>query len=271
MVCDKREFFLPPELRENEKLCIQRGKKNAPMTPPHSNSRHEIKRKFKKIKTMATTKKSNLFSVFGTRPGNAIYLPDVPYSVRLNCKDGGLFVGGNEAQHRKSNPDQKVDISIIKVSKFFGTLGKTENVLWIQLFFVAAPSVDSSVLPQNVVCCSYIKKQSIAHLFNKVQEVMEHGDPGMGIFTLSFNREVGENGTYYTISFDWKKRETEEEKEQLNLIAGFMSAYQEQLIDIEGTRDLTCVDGWNAQQLQGLTAQRQQLAGTHNPSLPAAS
>ncbi len=85
---------------------------------------------------MTTNKKSkpNSFSVFGTRPTDAICLPDVPYSVRLNCKNGGLFVGGNEAQHRKTNPDQKIDISIIKVSKFFGTLGKTENVLWIQLF-----------------------------------------------------------------------------------------------------------------------------------------
>ena len=101
---------------------------------------------------------------------------------------------------------------------------------------------------------------------------MEHGDPGMGIFTLSFNREAGENGVYYTISFDWKKRESKEEKEQLELIAGFMSAYSGQLIDLEGTRDMTCVDGWTAQQLQGLTAQSQpqQLEGTQNRSLPAA-
>ena len=99
---------------------------------------------------------------------------------------------------------------------------------------------------------------------------MEHGDPGMGIFTLGFNREAGENGVYYTVSFDWRERESKEEKEQLNLIAGFMSAYKEQLIDIEGIRDLTCVDGWTAQQLQGLTAQRQQLQETQNRSLPAA-
>ena len=218
---------------------------------------------------MTTNKKSNSFSVFGTRPSDAICLPDVPYSVRLNCKDGGLFVGGNEAQHRKSNPNDKIDISIIKVSKFFGTLGKTENVLWIQLFFVASVNVDSSILPKNTVCCSYIKKQSIAHLFNKVQEVPEDIDPGMGIFTLSFNREVGELGTYYTVSFDWKERETKEEKEQLELIATFMSAYSGQLIDLEGTRDMTCVDGWTAQQLQELTEQHQ-LQGNQNPSLPAA-
>jgi hypothetical protein len=243
----------------------------------------EIKRKIEKIKTMA--KKSNQFSVFGTRPDNAICLPDIPYSVRLNCKDGGLFVGGYEAQHRKTNPDQKIDISIIKVSKFFGTLGKTENVLWLQLFFVAAPGVDSSILPKNTVCCTYIKKQSIAHLFNKVQEVaarfgyedshpkaaaMEHGDPGLGIFTLGFNREVGENGVYYTVSFDWKERETEAEKEQLNLIATFMSTYGNQLVDFEGTRDLTRVDGWTAQQLQEHTETRQKLTGSSNRSLPAA-
>ncbi len=217
-----------------------------------------------------TSKKSNQFSVFGTRPDNAICLPDVPYSVRLNCKDGGLFVGGNEAQHRKTNPDQEIDISIIKVSKFFGTLGKTENVLWLQLFFVPSVNVDSSILPKNTICCSYIKKQSIAHRCNKVQEVMEYGEPGMGIFTLGFNKEVGEKGTYYTVSFDWRERESEEEKEQLDLIAAFMSAYKDQLIDLEGTRDLTCVDGWTAQQLQALTTQRQQLEGRPNPSLPAA-
>jgi hypothetical protein len=219
---------------------------------------------------MTKIKKSNSFNVFGTRPDNAICLPDIPYSVRLNCKDGGLFVGGYEAQHRKTNPDQKIEISIIKVSKYFGTFGKTENMLWLQLFFVASVNVNSSILPKNTVCCTYIKKQSIAHLFNKVQEVMEIGDPGLGIFTLGFNREVGENGVYYTISFDWKERESEAEKEQLNLIAAFMSAYKEQLIDIEGTRDLTRVDGWTAQQLQTLTETRQELTGSSNRSLPAA-
>ena len=216
-------------------------------------------------------KKSNQFSVFGTRPLDAICLPDIPYSVRLNCKDGGLFIGGYEPQHRKTNPDQKIDISIIKVSKYFGTLGKTENVLWLQLFFVAAPGVDSKILPKNTVCCSYIKKQSIAHLFNKVQEVMEQGDPGMGIFTLGFNREMSELGTYYTVSFDWRKRQSDEDKQQLNLIAAFMSTCGDQLIDLEGIREMTCVDGWTAQQLQTHITQRQELNGSSNQrSLSAA-
>ncbi len=99
---------------------------------------------------------------------------------------------------------------------------------------------------------------------------MEHGDPGLGIFTLGFNREVGENGVYYTVDFDWRERESEAEKQQLDLIAAFMSSYKEQLIDLEGTRDLTCVDGWTAQQIQTLTVQRQQLEVSSPPSLPAA-
>jgi hypothetical protein len=216
-------------------------------------------------------KKSNQFSVFGTRPDNAICLPDVPYSVRLNCRDGGLFVGGNEAPHRKTNPDQKVEISIIKAAKFFGTLGKTENVLWIQLFYLAAPSVPPEVLPKNTVCVSYIKKQSVAHLFNKVQEVMNHGDPGLGIFNLGFNKEVGEKGTYYTVTFDWRERQSDEEKQQLDLIAAFMSTYGNQLIDLEGTRSLTCVNGWTAEQLQAFMQERQGFTPIpEQRSLPAA-
>ncbi|MDJ0595928.1 MAG: hypothetical protein QNJ72_39090 [Pleurocapsa sp. MO_226.B13] len=222
---------------------------------------------------MSRLKKSNKFSVFGTRPTDSIYLPDIPYSVRLNCKDGGLFIGGFEAQHRKTNPDKKIDISIIKVSKFYGSLGKTQNTPWIQLFFIPAPNVDGAILPPNTVCCSYIKKQSINHLFNKVQEIMNENDPGLGIFSISFNRELGENGAYYSINFDWRERETDEEKKQLELIAAFMSAYQDQLIDLDGTRDLICVDGWSAQQLQDLITQRQPnqtQTQPDKPSLPAA-
>ena len=99
---------------------------------------------------------------------------------------------------------------------------------------------------------------------------MEHGDPGMGIFTLSFNKESGENGVYYTIDFDWRERESEAEIKQLEAIANFMSAYQEQLIDIEGTRGMTCVDGLSARQLQGLIAQQPQLDGSNPPSISAA-
>ena len=43
---------------------------------------------------------------------------------------------------------------------------------------------------------------------------------------------MGENGVYYSVDFDWRSRESEEEQQQLDLIAAFMSSYQNQLIDI---------------------------------------
>jgi len=205
------------------------------------------------------TKKSNQFSVFGTRTDNAICLPDIPYSVRINCKDGGLFIGGSEAQHRKTNPDQKIDIGIIKVSKFFGSLGQIKNVPWIQLFYIPAPNVAPEILPKNTVCVSYIKKQSISNLFNKVQEAMNHGEQGMGIFTIGFNREVADKGPYYSVSFDWRERQSEEEKQQLELISDFVIACGNQLIDLEATRDLH-----KRRWLDGAT-----ITGTHQPTARA--
>ena len=87
------------------------------------------------------SEKQQPISIFGQRPENCIYLPDVPFSVRLNCKDGGIFIGGNEPKHRQTNPEDTIEISILKASKFYGDLGKTEGALWVQLFFIPAPSV----------------------------------------------------------------------------------------------------------------------------------
>lgn len=201
--------------------------------------------------------------IFGTRPTDAIYLPDVPYSVRLNCKDGGIFIGGYEAQHRRSNPDQEIEISIIKVAKFFGSFGKYDPLLWIQLFFIPAPSVDSAILPPNTVCCTYIKKQSISHLFNKVQEVMSQTDPGEGIFILKFNRETSEKGNYYSVDFNWRSRKSKAENAQLEQIKIFINQFGTNLSDLEGTRSLTCVDGWSNEQLTPLISGK----GSNNPQL----
>lgn len=191
--------------------------------------------------------------VFGEQPEDAIYLPEIPYSVRLNCKNGGLFVGGNEPENRRSNPSDSIDISILKVSKWFGSLGLAENVLWVQLFYVAGPSVPSQILPPGVVCVSYIKKQSIAALFNKALEVKaQHGEPAKGIFSLRFVKEQGAKGTYYSIGFDWRPRESNEEKDQLIKLGAFMQDFGTQLIDLDGSRAMQCIDGWPAQKVQEL-------------------
>jgi hypothetical protein len=162
-----------------------------------------------------------------------------------------------------------VDINIIKVSKWFGSLGKTQNVLWIQLFFIPAPGVAPEILPKNTVCVGYLKKQSIANLFNTVQTAMNCGEPALGIFTLGFNKESGAAGSYYTVSFNWRERRADEELQQLELIKAFMESYRARLVDLEGTRELVCVDGWSAEQIQALLLEvKQEVYLEEPPALP---
>lgn len=189
------------------------------------------------------------FSVFGTKPQNSIYLGDIPYAVRWNCKDGGLFIGGYEDDFRRTKAKDTVDISIIKASKYFGNLGKTENELWMQIFFVPGPSC--TALPKNQVCVSYIKKQSIGNLMATVSEAMESGEPAAGIFTGSFLKQSGDKGVYYTIGFNWRQREKPEEKEQLQMIEAFMAG-NPPLMDLTGTRDMICIDRLAGEEIQQL-------------------
>jgi len=189
-------------------------------------------------------------NVFGTIDENSIYLPTIPYQVRFNCKDGGLFVGGNEPEHRKTNPSDQVEISIIKVGKFFGDLGETKNSVWMQLFFVASPNTSTDILPQNTVCVAYIKKKSISNLNNTVTDIMSQKiEPATGIFVLSFNKEVGKKGTYFSINFDWKERKTMAETEQLEIINDFWEIHHNNLMDLDGTREMIDVTNLSAQQV----------------------
>ena len=76
-------------------------------------------------------------TVFGTKPQDAIFLPNQPFAVRNNCQVGQWAVGDDD--YRGS----QLEMSIIKVSQFFGNLGKAKNTQWIQIFFVPVPSCDS--------------------------------------------------------------------------------------------------------------------------------
>lgn len=146
-----------------------------------------------------------------------------------------------------------MDISIIKIGKYFGDLGKTKSAIWLQLFFVAGVGVDPKILPQNTVCVSYIKRKSINNLNNLVAGIMAQKiEPATGIFTISFNREQGDLGVYYSVNFDWRERESKEEKEQLEIIQQFWNANNDYIVDLDGTRDMQCINGLTAQQINQL-------------------
>ncbi|WP_245602630.1 hypothetical protein [Gloeothece verrucosa] len=141
-------------------------------------------------------------------------MPQVPFNLRNDCRLGQWKVG--EEDYR----GKEIEISMIKVAQFFGNLGKITNSFWLQVWFVAAPGCD--ILPKNTVCLTYLKKRSIAQFSQKVTELMEKREPALGIFKGSFLKHNGDKGDYYSVAWDWRERETEEEMNQIENIADFM-------------------------------------------------
>jgi hypothetical protein len=190
------------------------------------------------------------FKVFGTRPQEGIFLPQLPFNVRNDLKVGQWKVG--EEDYRGKN----IEISIIKVAQFFGNLGKTTNAFWLQVWFVAAPNCH--ILPKNTICLTYLKKRSIAQFSQKVTELMESGEPALGLFQGSFLKHNGDKGDYYSVVWDWRERENDEEMKQLEQIADFM-AVTPKLVDL--SVNLTPIDGLSPEEIERLmsSAKAQEL------------
>ena len=183
--------------------------------------------------------------VFGTKPKDSIFLPQIPYSVRNDCQVGQFKVGDEDYR------GNSIDISIIKVSQFFGSLGKTSNTQWMQIWFIPAPGCE--ILPQNTVCVTYIKTRSIAQFSQKITELMASGEPALGIFTASFEKHSGDMGTYYSVVWDWRERSAAAEKKQLETLAAFLDT-KPNLIDINTADRLICIDNSTPDEVQLLIA-----------------
>lgn len=185
-----------------------------------------------------------LANVFGTKPENAIFNPATPYNVRFNCQAGQLAISESEFL------GSEAEISIVKVSRFFGTLGNTKNVEWFQLFYVPAPTC--KILPANTVCCSYIKTRSIGQFQQCVTRLMGSGvNPAEGIFKLSFQKHSSDDRNYFSVRWEWRSRKGKAETEQLQMLAAFMEE-SPQLIDQGGTRQMISVDGLSSVLVQQL-------------------
>ena len=180
-----------------------------------------------------------MITVFVTRPKDTIFLPTTPFAVRNDCSTGQWKVGDDDFR------GNTVEISIIKVSQYFGSLGKTKNTQWLQIFFVPAPGCDN--LPSNTVCLTYLKTRSISQFSQLITELMESGEPALGIFTGSFEKHSNEYGNYFSVKMDWRKRETEPEKKQLEQIANFLKS-KPQLVDL--STNLIPIDGMSPEEVE---------------------
>jgi hypothetical protein len=82
------------------------------------------------------------------------------------------------------------------------------------------------------------------HLVRIIPKVSE---PALGIFQGSFLKHSGDKGDYYSVVWDWRERETEEEIEQLEHIADFM-ATNPKLVDL--SVNLIPIDGLSPDEIE---------------------
>lgn len=179
-------------------------------------------------------------NVFGTKPKDSIFNPSTPFAVRLNCQSGQLALSETDFLGKEA------EVSIIKIARHFGSLGKTAGAEWLQVFYIGAP--ENKVLPQNTVCVSYVKTRSLSRFNQLITQLLGDGvNPATGIFKISFEKHGGTNASgeptsYYSVNFDWRERKGAPEQKQLEMIASFMEG-KPQLVDLNSTRAMVGIDG----------------------------
>ncbi len=192
------------------------------------------------------------FSVFGTKENNTILVPEMPITARNNCQSGKWIIGDEEY-------GSKCSMTILKFSKFFGSLGQTQNTLWGQIWFVA----ESGDLPQGVVMATYIKSRSLNDFNRLVTSIQAQGiEPATGIFVPEFSKHSGqkpdEQGilkpiNYYSLKWSWTKRKDWSIIKQAAAVLADNSNLA-RMIDLEGTQQMACLDHLAPHQIAGLIA-----------------
>jgi hypothetical protein len=221
--------------------------------------------------TVETTPKHNppkpTLTVFGTVPQNAIVVPELPMAAKNNCQSGKWTIGDEEY-------GSKLAMTILKFSKFFGTLGQTENTLWGQIWFVA----EGGELPHNVVMVTYIKGRSLSDFSRLVATVQAKGvEPAEGVFIPEFIKRSGqkpdENGVikpinYYTLNWDWIERSNWEMVEEAAIVLSDPNNVN-RMVDLAGTREMICIDNMPPNEIDCLM--RTALGIPNEPALPVAN
>ncbi|MEG4391805.1 hypothetical protein [Microcoleus sp. BROC3] len=201
---------------------------------------------------MTKTQERPTFSVFGAKPSNALLVPEIPIAVRNNCQAGQWTIGDTDY-------GSKCSMTILKFSKFFGSLGQTSHTLWGQLWFVA----ESGELPQGVVMVTYIKNRSLNDFNRLVASVQSRGvEPATGIFIPEFVKHSGQKPddsgvvkpiNYYSLKWSWNERKDWAVIDQAAAVLSD-SSNQSRMIDLEGTKAMVCLDNLQAQQVACLMA-----------------
>ncbi|NJS42230.1 hypothetical protein HC766_08725 [Candidatus Gracilibacteria bacterium] len=200
---------------------------------------------------MTKTQERPTFTVFGAKPSNALLVPEIPISVRNNCQSGQWAIGD-------ADYGSKCSMTILKFSKFLA-VGQTSNTLWGQLWFVA----ETGELPQGVVMVTYIKNRSLNDFNRLVASVQSRGvEPATGIFVPEFVKHSGQKPddsgvvkpiNYYSLKWSWNERSDWGVIDQAAAVLSDSSNLS-RMIDLEGTRQMVCLDNLSPQEVSCLMA-----------------
>lgn len=174
--------------------------------------------------------------MFGKFQEDSIYLPeDGPYKTRFNCKMGGIY---KDETTRLADECPSI---LVGCSKFYGSLGKTQNTVWMQILYV--PLLTETKIPRNTVCSAYLKNESLTQFGQMVTELQTSGkNPARGVWNWLFKPKQGEDGPYFIVCPTWKPLETPQEIKLYNLCNGFLGT-NPQMLDLSTTRDMIPVAG----------------------------
>lgn len=208
------------------------------------------------------------FSVFGAKAQDALLVPEIPIAVRNNCQSGQWAISDTDY-------GSKCSMTILKFAKFFGDLGKSNQELWGQIWFVA----ESGDLPKGVVMLTYIKTQSLRDFNRLVTEVQSRGvEPATGIFVPTFKKFTNDKGNYYALVWSWEERKDYSILEQAAAVIS-SGTNQARMVDFDGTKRMQCLDNLTQEEtayiMNGNAYSQRAFASTNDvldvPALPSAS
>jgi hypothetical protein len=186
---------------------------------------------------------SALDLVFGSKPEGAIFNPQPPFGIRFDCQKGCISVGEDDVLGKQAV------ISVIKASRFYGTLGMTTGE-WLQLFMIGAAG--DTTLPANTITVGYIKTRSLSSFQRQVTKLLADGkNPARGLFLISFDSHTSGQNNYKSVRFGYKERESEAELKQLEQIETLMAG-NPRLVDIRP--GLQCIDAMSPEEIEFLVS-----------------
>ncbi len=197
-------------------------------------------------------------NVFGEVSTDSILVPEMAINLRNNCQSGMWTLGDDPVGN-------KLYCSILKFSKFFGTLGATTNALWGQLWIVSEFG-SSEDIPNNCVMCTYIKTRSLTSFNNLIVKLQARGvNPALGIFVPEFVRHSGQKPdasgelkaiTYYSLEWRWVERS--DAGHSIDKLSTCLD-HVDRFVDPQGTAKMRCLDGLSASEVQAIISGNQPL------------